>query len=65
VRASFISKAALISWLVLALTTSICNPMARAADCMSLNVLSVGRARFYRKSLRRLRFASVPHTAHT
>src|SRR6516162_6495154 len=36
-----VAKAASISRLVLALRTWICNPMARAADCTSLNVVSV------------------------
>jgi hypothetical protein len=36
-----VAKAALISWLVLALRTLICKPMARAAASTSLNVVSV------------------------
>src|SRR5262249_32543222 len=39
-----VAKAASISRLVLALSTWICNPMARAADCRSLNVVSVSTA---------------------
>ena len=35
-----VAKAASISRLVLALRTRICNPMARAADCASLDVVS-------------------------